>query len=72
MDNRGIFRKELEGLLNKHSIENGCDMPDFLLAEMIIRFIQAVGEPIRKNLDWHGCDSIRYPKSPHNNTICEL
>lgn len=56
------FRKELKRLLNKYSIENECDMPDFLLTEMIINFIQAVGEPIKKNLDWHGCDSIAHPK----------
>lgn len=56
------FKKELEDLLNKHSVENECDMPDFLLAEMIANFIQAVGEPIKKNLDWHGCDSVCHPK----------
>jgi len=45
------FKKELEVLLNKHSIENKCDMPDFLLAEMITNCIQAIGEPINKTLD---------------------
>jgi len=55
------FKKELEELLNSHSIENECDMPDFLLAEMIVGFIQAVGQPIKKTLDWHGCDSVCHP-----------
>jgi len=55
------FKKELEVLLNKHSIENKCDMPDFLLTEMVINFIQAVGEPIKKTLDWHGCNSTCHP-----------
>ncbi len=55
------FKKELEGLLNSHSIENECDMPDFLLAEMIVNFIQAVGKPIKKTLDWYGVDSICHP-----------
>lgn len=55
------FQKELESLLNAHCIENECDMPDFLLAEMIVNFIRAAGEPIKKTLDWHGCDSICHP-----------
>lgn len=48
------FRTELKALLNRYNVEKECDMPDFLLAEMIVNFIQAVGEPIKKNLDWHG------------------
>jgi len=55
------FEKELATLINKHSIENRCDVPDFLLAEMIVNFIQAIGEPIKKTLDWHGCDSVCHP-----------
>ncbi len=55
------FQKELENLINKHSIENICDVPDFILAEMIVRIIEGIGVPIKKTLDWHGCDSICHP-----------
>jgi len=58
------FKKDLEALLNRHSIENEVDMPDFILAEMVCRFIVAVGEPIKRTLTWHGCDSICHPKEP--------
>ena len=34
----------------------------FLLAKMVCNFIEAVGKPIKKNLDWHGCDSICHPR----------
>jgi len=57
------FEKELEELLNSHSIENLCDMPDFLLAKMIIGFIKGVGGPIKKTLDWYGVDSVCHPKN---------
>jgi len=57
-----LFKKDLETLINKHSIENECDVPDFILAEMIVNFIKAIGTPIKKTLDWHGCDSICHPK----------
>jgi len=56
------FKKELEVLINKHSIENHADMPDFMLAQMVCDFIVDVGSHIKANLDWHGCDSICHPK----------
>lgn len=55
------FEKELEELINKHSIENTVDMPDFVLAGMVCRMIEAMGPSIKKNLDWHGCDSVCHP-----------
>ena len=64
------FEKELAVLINKHSIENRCDVPDFLLAEMIVNFIQAIGEPIKKTLDWHGCDSVCHP-NPKEDELAE-
>ena len=56
------FKKELERLINLHSIENFCDIPDFLLAEMVVTFIETVGITVKKTLDWHGCNSICHPK----------
>ena len=61
------FKKELAVLINKHSIENVCDMPDFLLAEMIVNIIQGIGRPLKTCLDWHGCDSVCHPA--HNQPI---
>jgi hypothetical protein len=56
------FEKELTDLINKYSIENKCDMPDFLLAKLLCNFIVALGNPIKRTLDWHGVDSICHPK----------
>lgn len=52
------FEKELTSLINRHSIENVADMPDFLLAAMICRMIEAMGPSIKKTLDWHVGDSV--------------
>jgi len=60
------FKQELTTLLNRHSMENSCDMPDFLMAEMICRFIDAVGSPIKRTLDWHGVDSVCHPDQTHD------
>lgn len=56
------FKNELTALINKHSIENVCDVPDFILSDMVCRFINAIGQPIKQTLDWHGTDSICHPK----------
>jgi hypothetical protein len=48
------FQKELEELINRHSIQNRVDMPDFVLADMICRIIVAIGPCIKDTLDWHG------------------
>lgn len=58
------FKEELRSLLNKYSIENVADMPDFILAGMICDFIDAVGPHIKQTLDWHGCDSTCHPIDP--------
>jgi hypothetical protein len=46
------FKKELAQLINKHSIENKVDMPDFILAEMLCRMIETMGPSIKANIRW--------------------
>ena len=55
------FEKELTTLINRYSIENVADVPDFILAGMICRMIEAMGPSIKKTLDWHGCSSVCHP-----------
>lgn len=56
------FKNELTDLINKHCIENKCDMPDFILAEMLCNLINAIGGSVKDTLDWHGTDSVCHPK----------
>ena len=62
------FEKELTELINKHSIENLCDIPDFLLASMVSNYIHYVASITKEVLDWHGCDSICHPINPRQVT----
>ena len=48
------FTLELRKLINKHSIENLCDVPDYILAEMITGLIVTIGKDVKRTLDWHG------------------
>lgn len=61
METMETFKRELEQLINKHGTENEVDMPDFLLAEMLCRMVEAIGPSIKNNLDWHGCVSVCHP-----------
>lgn len=61
MEKPDKFTKELKELINKHSMENLCDMPDYILAEMITEFITTFGFHMKRNLDWHGCNSVCHP-----------
>ena len=47
------FRKDLESLINKHSIENGSDTPDFMLAEYLLRCLAAYERVIAQREKWY-------------------
>lgn len=59
--NMKLFEDELENLINRYSIENYCDIPDFLLAKLITNLIETIGETSKATLDWHGTDSVCHP-----------
>lgn len=66
------FSKELCTLINKYSIENFCDMPDFMLSKMICDMIKAMGPNIKQTLDWHGCKSVCHSIDEQNTTSLEI
>ena len=42
------FRKELQDLINKHSIENGSNTPDFILADYLVECLQVFENTIKR------------------------
>jgi hypothetical protein len=48
------FRKELEALINRHSMENGSDTCDFMLADYLIYCLEAFEKITRRRDEWHG------------------
>ena len=52
------FREELESLINRHSIENDSDSPDFLLAEYVISCLQAYAKTVKARDKWYGFEGL--------------
>ena len=47
------FRKELEHLINKHSMENASKTPDFLLAEYLVNCLMALDSIVEQREKWY-------------------
>jgi hypothetical protein len=48
------FRKELEDLINEHSLEGGSDTPDFILAEYLVGCLENFEKTMEKREKWYG------------------
>lgn len=48
------FRKELTDLINRCSLENESNTPDFILAEYIMRCLENWTETTKHREDWYG------------------
>lgn len=48
------FRLALTAIINQHSIENGSDTPDFLLAEFLTECLQAWDRSVQAREEWFG------------------
>lgn len=50
------FKKDLEALINKHSMENGSDTPDFMIADYLCKCLIAYNKTIEQRERWYGRD----------------
>ncbi len=50
------FRQELEFIINKHSMENGSDTPDCILAEYLIGCLETFDKTTLRRDRWYGRD----------------
>lgn len=48
------FRKALEHAINRHSMENGSNSPDFLLAEYLVDCLAAFDKVVTRREAWYG------------------
>jgi hypothetical protein len=52
--NENAFRDELEALINRHSMENGSDTPDFILADYLVDCLRAWTRGVAAREAWYG------------------
>jgi acyl-CoA reductase-like NAD-dependent aldehyde dehydrogenase len=51
------FEKELEALINKHSMENESNTPDFILAKYLSSCLTVFNLTVASREKWHGRES---------------
>lgn len=54
MTKQSRLRKDIEQSINKHSIENGSDTPDFILAEYLTDCLRAFDKATIRREEWYG------------------
>ena len=47
------FENELRDLINKHSLENTSNTPDFILANYLLGCLKVFNETVNRRLDWY-------------------
>ncbi len=52
--NDTTFEKDLEHLINRHSVENQSDTPDFILARYMQACLDAFNAASRRREQWYG------------------
>ena len=51
--NRNRFRDDLRGLINRHSMENGSNTPDFILADFVMQCLDAFDIAANRRSVWY-------------------
>ena len=50
----GDFESELNSLINRYSMENGSNTPDFILTQYIVACLTAFNVASRQREEWYG------------------
>jgi hypothetical protein len=53
-DQRESIAREIAAVINRNSLENGSDTPDFLLAEYLIGCLEVYNSTLRAREKWYG------------------
>lgn len=51
---RSEFEQELSALINRYSMENGSNTPDFILAAYLDRCLSAFNQAVKTREDFYG------------------
>ena len=65
------FRKELETLINSHSMENGSNTPDFILADFLTDCLQAFDKATVERHGWKTRGTTENPITDTESSVSE-
>lgn len=51
------FDKDLASLINKHSMENGSNTPDYILAQYLLSCLMVFNLAVQQRETWYGRDA---------------
>lgn len=54
MTNETEFEKDIQTLINRHSMENGSDTPDFILAKYLKGCLDTYNATVTAREKWYG------------------
>jgi hypothetical protein len=54
MSTEVTFETELTSLINKYSMENGCNTPDFILAGFLQDCLRSFNITVQQRENWYG------------------
>lgn len=66
------LEQELAELLNRHSVENDSNTPDFILAEYLTDCLDAFGKATRARTKWYTPPILKDPFADDHNTPPDL
>ena len=58
------LENELATLLNRYSVENGSNTPDFILASFLLAVLQSWNAAVQRREVWYGRGSELWAKTP--------
>ena len=56
MRNQAQFEKELSSLINRYSMENGSNTPDYILARYLVKCLENYNDAVCTRNCWYGTD----------------
>jgi len=54
------FEKAIQGTINKYSMENESNTPDFILAQFLSSCLRAFNQSVQQRENWYGSVYVRY------------
>ena len=67
--NTEIFKKELQNLINRHSMENNSDTPDFILSDYLMDALESYDRAIRRRDLWYGHTTLTKKGVPSEDCV---